>query len=234
MSDDILTTTAQEIMALVDELVLDPRVMIRHTLERCVQLPYPSDTQREQARVLMRKFVLPITDLLLADDVVKLRRCCDELEQECGLLARPHPLVTFSRHLTGMIPAMKWEAGWTSEECEALAMYANGGGGEFDRIESFTVNDATLKSGRRVSRAEIREGLRPRGQGVEQYHESRLYQDLVQAHEKAIADTAGRERQRGRERERQRGREPQRLELLRHIQDEIAFHSPEHFGRPKG
>ena len=85
-----------------------------------------------------------------------------------------------------------------------------------------------------MSRAEIREGLRPRGQGVEQYHESRPYQDLVQAHEKAIADTAGRERQRGRERERQRGREPQRLELLRHIQDEIAFHSPEHFGRPKG
>ena len=225
MSDDILTTTAQEIMALVDELVLDPRVMIRHTLERCVQLPYPSDTQREQARVLMRKFVLPITDLLLADDVVKLRQCCDELEQECGLLARPHPLVTFSRHLTGMIPAMKWEAGWTSEECEALATYANGGGG-FDRIESFTVNDATLKSGRRVSRAEIREGLRPRGQGVEQYHESRLYQDLVQAHERAITDTAGRQHQ--------RGREPQRLELLRHIQDEIAFHSPEHFGRPKG
>ena len=34
MSDDILTTTAQEIMVLVDELVLDPRVMIRHTLER--------------------------------------------------------------------------------------------------------------------------------------------------------------------------------------------------------
>ena len=226
MSDDILTTTAQEIMALVDELVLDPRVMIRHTLERCVQLPYPSDTQREQARVLMRKFVLPITDLLLADDVVKLRQCCDELEQECGLLARPHPLVTFSRHLTGMIPAMKWEAGWTSEECEALAMYANGGGGEFDRIESFTVNDATLKSGRRVSRAEIREGLRPRGQGVEQYHESRPYQDLVQAHEKAITDTAGRQHQ--------RGREPQRLEFLRQIQDEIAFHPPEHFGRPKG
>ena len=77
-----------------------------------------------------------------------------------------------------------------------------------------------------MSRAEIREGLRPRGQGVEQYHESRLYQDLVQAHERAITDTAGRQHQ--------RGREPQRLELLRHIQDEIAFHSPEHFGRPKG
>ena len=81
-------------------------------------------------------------------------------------------------------------------------------------------------AGRRVSRAEIREGLRPRGQGVEQYHESRPYQDLVQAHEKAITDTAGREHQ--------RGREPQRLELLRQIQDEIAFHPPEHFGRPKG
>jgi hypothetical protein len=80
------------------------------------------------------------------------------------------------------------EIGWTSREIEALEMYADGGPGGTDRIVSYTVNDATLASGKSVNRGQIRDGLCPAWQPKDEWEDTREFQEMRDAHAASVVN----------------------------------------------
>jgi hypothetical protein len=107
--------------------------------------------------------------------------------REIGELSRPVAQPTFADNLAGHVAGMN-HAGWLSIEVEELKRYAEGGANGTDRVRSYTVNDATLASGRTVTRVQIRDGRRPSWQADEHWRESGDYQAMKRAHEAALAN----------------------------------------------
>jgi hypothetical protein len=106
--------------------------------------------------------------------------------RDIGELSRPVNEPTFADNLAGHVAGMN-QRGWLSRECEVLKRYAEGGAGGTDRIVSYTVNDATLASGKTITRAQIRDELRPSWQADEHWRESGDYQAMKRAYEAALA-----------------------------------------------
>lgn len=186
-----LQQAADAVRDAIDQIETDPKKLIARSLKWCAELPYPNEQRMQQACGAIKGIEKPAAEFVTTGSIRALRQLLGKLEQDCSILSRPIPVPSFGELLPGHARALG-EHGWHPAEIDDLARYADGGPTGTDRIASADCNGVTFASGRTVTRGEIRDGLRPSWQPVDEYREGSFYQELQRAHAAAIA--AGQQR----------------------------------------
>jgi hypothetical protein len=173
MTESEVSKAVAQAIESAQAIEFDPRKWLEIVLSRIASQHYPNAARETAAASLIRGIAAPFGEMLRAWDIAGIRRLLAELERDCRELARPIPRGARS-------PAMN-NIGWLSQECDFLGHAGN------DEIVSFDASSATLKSGRSVSRREIRTAMRPAWQTIERWERTHEFQRLASAEASAVA-----------------------------------------------
>jgi hypothetical protein len=164
-----------------------------HTIEErfhayinpCRLMTFPTHDAESKAATRLGEFAITARRCAQEYDVHgfnrELQACADQLRR----LQIPPPMVSFTQDL-----ASKWhqrmnDAGWLSLEVETIRLRL--GVNDQDRLVSFDATSASLQSGRRITRLEIREALIPIALTKDEWHTEPQYQMLEQAEIASVA-----------------------------------------------
>ena len=177
----------QEAIELVDRTPVSIVQRAKFVLAQAHSMSFPTPEREQQAAARIREFARVAIECARQYAIDAFDREQTSFRDDLRRLALPIVIPTFSEHLALYLPRLN-HLGWLSSEAEALRFYADGGLGGTDRIVNYTVNDVTLASGKTVNRVQIREELRPRWQPIDEWHESREFAQMQQAHELSVAN----------------------------------------------